>query len=469
MIHLIYLYVVCAAVANECITNTNTKPHFAAGKAKSSAKGVSLFHKKARKPDCKQVYDKTHFCTFCSAAIRNSISKHLLSVHVHEPAVQEILFLTKRSAQRRLMIQKLVNEGNFKHNISVLKDGNGQLVVGRRCAYVSASDYTACEFCKKFQSKKNLWRHTKTCMARKVYYQTHSVEETKRICAVKRGQNLVNNAMFTRNDSLVCELLDHMRDGEVKDIVRSDDLIRREASLRMDGLGQKDDRKTDDIHRVSQSVRTIARVVQLARKTIPDASLTSLIKPCCFDLIVDVAKKMSTDKDQPSLNVGKTIGCLLTNVSKSKYCAALRTGDLEAQQDATNFQHLLQREWNDRVNRTASKRMQREKRMTVPTIPITEDLKKFRDYIMRNVERLSQKLKKHHGPEDWVLLAKFVMCRLILFNKRRRAEVRELKVSEYLARPNWKNDNSGEMSLALSSVDRLLADMYNNLQYHYYY
>ena len=53
------------------------------------------------------------------------------------------------------------------------------------------------------------------------------------------------------------------------------------------------------------------------------------IKPRCFDLMVDVAKKMSIDKDQPSLNIGKTISCLLTNVSKSKYCAAL-TGDLEA-------------------------------------------------------------------------------------------------------------------------------------------
>lgn len=100
----------------------------------------------------------------------------------------------------------------------------------------------------------------------------------------------------------------------------------------MDGLREKDYRKTDVIYRVSQAVRTLARVVQLARKTIPDASLTSLLKPCCFDVIVDVAKKMSTDKDQPALNVGKTIGCLLTNVSKSKYCAALRTSDLEAQQ-----------------------------------------------------------------------------------------------------------------------------------------
>ena len=59
-------------------------------------------------------------------------------------------------------------------------------------------------------------------------------------------------------------------------------------------------------------------------------------------------------------------------------------------------------------------------------------------------------MKKCCAAHDWVQLAKFVMSRLILFNKGRRAEVRELKVSEYLARPNWKQDESGEMALALS-------------------
>ena len=44
-----------------------------------------------------------------------------------------------------------------------------------------------------------------------------------------------------------------------------------------------------------------------------------------------------------------------------------------------------------------------------------------------------------------------------MFNKRRRAEVRELRVEDYLARPVWNSDMSGEMALALTAVDRLLA------------
>ena len=48
------------------------------------------------------------------------------------------------------------------------------------------------------------------------------------------------------------------------------------------------------------------------------------------------------------------------------------------------------------------------------------------------------------------------MCRLILFNKRLRAEVRELKVQEYIERSRWNDAAAGEMALALSPVDRLL-------------
>jgi len=60
--------------------------------------------------------------------------------------------------------------------------------------------------------------------------------------------------------------------------------------------------------------------------------------------MVDVAKKLSTDKETPALNVGRTIGILLTKVSMSKYCLALRTNNYEAQQNASDFKKLVERE-----------------------------------------------------------------------------------------------------------------------------
>jgi len=60
-----------------------------------------------------------------------------------------------------------------------------------------------------------------------------------------------------------------------------------------------------DIHRVSQAMRTLAILVQASQKTHGQVTLNDLIKPQYFDLVVQVTKSMSTDKDAPALNLAK--------------------------------------------------------------------------------------------------------------------------------------------------------------------
>ena len=71
---------------------------------------------------------------------------------------------------------------------------------------------------------------------------------------------------------------------------------------------------------------------------------------------------MSVHKQKPALNVGKTVGLLLTKVCQSKYSAALRTDNRQAQENATNVKELIEAEWNSRVNRSAVRPMQTEKK-----------------------------------------------------------------------------------------------------------
>ena len=67
---------------------------------------------------------------------------------------------------------------------------------------------------------------------------TH-VEHSKRMLAVKCVRSLVSNAVFTSDNQLVSELLQHMRDDDVKTIVISDELICHEASRSQNGwLGE---------------------------------------------------------------------------------------------------------------------------------------------------------------------------------------------------------------------------------------
>ena len=76
-----------------------------------------------------------------------------------------------------------------------------------------------------------------------------------------------------------------MNDGEEKNMVLTDDVLKRYVLLRVESLGAKDDQKLNDIHRVSQGVRTLARLVLEARKILPSCTIDMLLKHEHFDIV----------------------------------------------------------------------------------------------------------------------------------------------------------------------------------------
>ena len=103
------------------------------------------------------------------------------------------------------------------------------------------------------------------------------------------------SALLTDDDIEECMnyLLQRMKDDECKMCVMEDHLIRVYAALRTESLGSKVDQKINDIHRVSQSCRLLARLVLEARKTKPLITLDALIKPENFYFIIRLVKQMT--------------------------------------------------------------------------------------------------------------------------------------------------------------------------------
>lgn len=95
-------------------------------------------------------------------------------------------------------------------------------------------------------------------------------------------------------------------------------------------------------------------------------------------------------------------------------------------------------------------------RQKVKTIPLTEYLQLLRSYILKSMTIAVKSLQKISCAEVWTRLAKLTLCRLIIFNKRR-AEVKDLKVTEFESLPNWQQEQRGEFEMALSTSDRMLA------------
>ena len=83
--------------------------------------------------------------------------------------------------------------------------------------------------------------------------------------------------------------------------------------LKLVAPGRREDQKRDDIYHVKQKTRFLAHISMKARVNKPGITLANLLVTYNFDLLVDIAKQMSTHKEKPSMNVGRAIGLLLQN------------------------------------------------------------------------------------------------------------------------------------------------------------
>ena len=216
-----------------------------------SKEEFGLLPKGPKKEGCKQIYDKQNYCTFCSKNIKSKISRHILT-HKLQPRVMKILCLPKRSAERKLELELLANEGNFKHNLEVLTKKEGFLVVARRESKLQhqPGDFLPCEYCKKFILKQNLWLHHRKCPVHIFYEKNRSMVERGAQndgdghCfsnnAVRRGHSLLYSALMDADQSVV-KMLERMRNDEVKDVVMNDSIKKKYAALRVESLGRKEE------------------------------------------------------------------------------------------------------------------------------------------------------------------------------------------------------------------------------------
>lgn len=152
----------------------------------------------------------------------------------------------------------------------------------------------------------SLWRHIKVCKARNVGSESEVPAETsgevdglhkkQRVMGVKLGQALLSSAVVDMDEDILTYLFNRMAADCFREVVMGDSLIRKEACLRMMSLGRKEDQKLSDINRVSAAVRNLTKIVYFARENKSSVTMNELIQPQHFDLVVKIARQLSTEK-----------------------------------------------------------------------------------------------------------------------------------------------------------------------------
>lgn len=412
--------------------------------------------------DGHRVTDKQHSCVLCGK-LYHRIARHLQTVHKDDTAVTAVTSRTKN--EKRKGLDKLRLEGDYRHNINVLTNNDGNLIVARRPSTNSAetysySEYLPCEYCKGFYLRNDLWRHRAKCEFAPTMATTEDQSRPKE--RVQRNSVLLLQSSLPDNKDLhkgfMSNVISTLSCDGTTLIVRNDNLILKVG----ENLYMKHGR--DQKQYISQEVRLLGRLVQSLRKigVNKNGYLTDYLKPSMFDTIVEAAQELAgvqESDDKFSFNtpsVALKLGPVLKKCCVVLKGHALRNSDEIGERDAERLQKLIEEEWKTKVTSVALRSIKEKKRNTQILLPTASDLMKFKIYVDAQLTEAQQRLIKEETMDTYQRLSTVVICKIITFNRRRSGEVSKMLLDDFVNRPDWQSNLNEEIVQSLAELEKKL-------------
>jgi hypothetical protein len=426
-----------------------------------------------RQANSKRAYDKKQACYFCKKLV-SKCTRHLKSVHASE--IDLISLSRKTKKQQKIEYERLRVLGNFNHNVRVLREKVGQLIVVRRSVLLKqCSDYLPCIHCFGFFAQEQLWRHVRVCKHRRVQ-EDEEIDE-KEFSSVKsqsmmllEGAGLHFNQATSKDNytELNENIIDRMRHDDITSVVASDDIIRTFGNGLLEKKGK------EKRHEIGQRMRQVARLLIEIRKVIKrKVDLSSCLSGKFFDTVVCATRQLCVVQNELTIggvkmlekpSLGVHLGHSLLKCCAVKRGMSLRTNSLEALTEASAFAELMGIEWHNKVSSGALQTLKERKYDKVEVLPLTSDLMLLRDYISKAL--LCAKVEFENNPSDasWRRLADLVFVAVTLFNKRRGGEVAKMTLKAFTKRPPWRDIHNVEFKRTLTALELKLLERYTIVQ-----
>nr|XP_055046620.1 uncharacterized protein LOC129432300 isoform X3 [Misgurnus anguillicaudatus] len=401
-----------------------------------------------QKRDGKRVYNKRHYCLYCSKSYAK-MARHLESSHGDTTDVARALSFPKGSKERKKQLDYIRNKGNYAHNAAVMKSGKGELVPFKRpCKKVQGEEFMHCAYCQGLFTRKVLWRHMRTCKLK------------PKSVPPKPGKNRVQS-MCTYTGPVPSDMtkqlwgvISAMNPDPITDIIKNDKVITDlgQHLLNKGGLSAKNKQC------VREKMRELGRLVHNARRVTSLKTLEDCVNPFKYMETVKAVKytcgyDSETDKFMiPSL--ANKLGNSLVKVSKLLKARGLISNDQKLVKYASNFQEVHANKWNELISSTALRNI-REAKWNVPTLmPFTEDAQKMHAFLNEAHDEGFKLLSESPSTTAWMELTKVCLSQIILFNRRREGEVASMPLSVFLSRDT--SEPHEDVDWALSEVEKKL-------------
>ncbi|XP_039616182.1 uncharacterized protein LOC120533395 isoform X1 [Polypterus senegalus] len=345
---------------------------------------------------------KKNYCYVCGKS-QFKLARHFKFHEKQEADIAKALSLPKKSKQRKRLLERLRNKGNFLHNSEVLRSGNGELKLKRKPKTKKGhTEYQHCLYCKGLFVRKELWRHVRICKFNPKSAEERNQKGRKRILSLA----LTSYSVATPQ---VCEgvwaIISQMNQDSISSIVRNDVCLLHLAQSFYNKHGH-DQSKHEYIR---QKLREIGRFLEVIRNQSLIYNLEETVKPINFEAVIKAVKVVAGfDEDKqiyktPSLAL--KLGHSLQKVCDIVHCRALISEDTELQQATESFKKLYNTKWNEYISHRALFSLNVVKYNKPSTLPFTEDVQKLHRYLDNYSQLWTRELKFNATPRAYTNVA----------------------------------------------------------------
>ena len=358
-----------------------------------------------------------NYCYVCGKP-QSKISRHL-KLHRKHAELVHLFSLPEKSKERKILLEKIRNKGNFKHNTTVLQAGEGPLKVKRQPkANIMAEKFIHCVYCRGMYIRKELWRHVRRCPCK-----PEGLNEEPGRTKVLGLAAAQESASCQQISCGVWKLLGVMKQDEVAIIVRKDLSIIQFAQSLYNKHGQ-DPTKYDYIR---QKIREVGRFLLCLHTEFSIHTMEEAVKPANFQRVMRAVKKVSGFDEEthsfltPSLAL--KLGHSLHKICDIIHCRALMAEDEDRIRSTDIFKKLYTSKWSELVSNGALNTLSDAKYNKPSTLPFTEDIQILQQYLVKSAEEAFCNMKEVATSQNYAQLAKVTLAQIIVFNLRRAGEV----------------------------------------------
>ncbi|XP_067460454.1 M-phase phosphoprotein 8 isoform X1 [Thunnus thynnus] len=374
---------------------------------------------------------KKHFCLYCKMAF-TQLAKHLERKHAEETDVAHAIHFPKGSKVRQTLLDQIRNKGDYEHNCKVLKSGEGEIVTKKQVKNpsISVRDFLPCQHCFAFYRKTDLWRHERSCKARKGDQKL--TERTKRGRIHSAASRLLPMSEFLTGGCK--EIIHIMHQDDISRHIRNDPLICKYGNA----LSAKYDHDKSQFAYIAQKMRELGRFVLAVNEL--DNSVQYLHEICLpsrFELAVEGAKRASgfdpSSSKFKTVSLVSKIGYSLKRAAEIAFGESRMTEDSETESEVKKFIQLLDTKWSECFSRKALalSLKQEVKKVEVDKSTVTEDLIKLHRFITVEEDEARKELKESPSLSTWKKLSEATLADVCLFNRGRVGNIGRMLLQTY--------------------------------------